>query len=106
MYSQDLALIGRGADVYDRNGDWLGSVGKVCLATLSEMPTSVATTVQVTSEPRCWLEVGTGLQRLGKALYVPDNAVAHICDDWVILDVAGADLDSLGWDAQPAALRS
>src|SRR3989337_433829 len=102
MYAHDFALIDRGTDVYARDGRWIGTVGDVHAYNQEARAESLDNLSSTSLDRGGCLEVGTGFQRLGKSLYIPDSAVAHVCGAWVILDVPSAELDSLGWEERPA----
>jgi hypothetical protein len=98
MFAQDLDCILEGADVYARDGRWLGSVGAVH-APMSSQETSVPLTHGLNRDG--WLQVERGLAWHGKSLYVPRSAVACACPDWAVLDVDSADLERVEWHKRP-----
>ena len=73
----------RGLDVFDANGDKLGSVTRVHEAVV---------------------EVKEGVLGLGRSLYVPVDAVASVTRDELFLTVGKSAFDGLGWHDRPAGL--
>jgi hypothetical protein len=73
----------RGLDVFDANGDKLGSVTRVHERVV---------------------EVKEGVLGLGRSLYVPVDAVASVNRDELFLTVGKSALDGLGWHDRPPGL--
>jgi hypothetical protein len=73
-----------GLDVFDANGDKLGSVTRVHAAVV---------------------EVKEGVLGLGRSLYVPVAAVASVTRAELYLTVGKSAFDGLGWHDRPAGLR-
>jgi len=99
MFAQDLDCILEGADVYARDGRWLGSVGAIHPSTSSQATAHVSPTHD--SKRGGWLQIERGLAWLGKSLYVPRSAVACACPDWAVLDLELADLERAEWHKRP-----
>jgi hypothetical protein len=99
MFAQDLDCILEGADVYARDGRWLGSVGAIHPATSFQESSSASPTRG--AKRGGWLQVERGLAWHGKSLYVPRSAVACACPDWAMLAVDSTDLESAGWHKRP-----
>jgi hypothetical protein len=104
MYTHDFTRIQEGMDAYDRNGDKVGSIGKVYSMTGATTSTSTASPTSSAGSDG-YLKVDTGLLGFGKDSYVPARAVASVADDRVILDVDKNTIDSFGWDEKPSFLR-
>jgi hypothetical protein len=97
----DFGQITEGMDVYDVDGDKVGSVGKVY------QPTEVTATGTTAGEPAGtpYLKVDTGFLGLGKDLYIPASAISEVTADRVVLTADKDRLDEMGWDERPTWLR-
>ena len=102
MFSQDVETIDQGADVYARDGRWIGIVDSVIAPASASSNTALPTKEGPAGR---WLEIGMGIAHPGKALYVPGSAVACACSDWVMLDVATQDLEASDWHKPPTLYR-
>jgi len=100
MHTHNIEHIDRGADVYARDGHWIGTVGSVLDAPAGPVRSRLASQ-QDADAARFWLEVGMGLAHPGKALYVPDSAVALARPDWVMLDMDHTEIERHDWRDRP-----
>ena len=105
MYTHDHTRIRDGMDVYDLNGDKVGSVGKVYSMTGATATTSTSTSSTSGSGSDWYMKIDTGFLGLGKDLYVPARAISNIHDDRVVLDVGKDTIDTFGWDEKPSFIR-
>ena len=97
MQERFFAALTEGMDVYDVEGDKVGTVGEIF------RPARVASTAASAGEPagESYLQVDTGLLGLGKDLFIPASAVGAVSGDRVTLNVDKDALDELGWDRRP-----
>mgnify|MGYP000008795303 CR=1 FL=1 len=91
-----------GMDVFDVDGEKIGTIGEVYPAdTLGETAMTGATTTAQEGH----LKVDTGFLGLGKDLYIPFSAIREVTADGVYLNVEKEGIDGMGWDVAPAYLR-
>jgi hypothetical protein len=97
MQEQYFSRITKGMDVYDMDGDKVGTVGEIY------QPAEVTSTTAATARPtgRMCLKVDTGFLGLGKDLFIPADAVSNVTTDQVTLNVDKDRLDDMGWDRRP-----
>jgi len=100
--------IHEGMDVYDRDGDKVGTIKHVFSSPMSGTTSGYTTPSGTTSEgllggtmPRGVFQVDTGFLGLGKDYYVPFSAVTDAMSDRVTLDVDKDALNQTGWDHRP-----
>jgi sporulation protein YlmC with PRC-barrel domain len=101
MHDQFIASIREHMDVYDINGDKVGTVGKIY------QPAAVNSASSTFAEPtgRSYLKVDTGFMGLGKDLYIPADAISDVMADRVTIAMHKDTLDAKGWDHKPDFLR-
>src|SRR4051812_43704072 len=101
MHERLFSSIREHMDVYDTNGDKVGTVGKIY------QPATVSSTASSYAEPtgRAYSKVDTGFLGLGKDLYIPAGAIADVSRDRVMLSVHKDTIDAKGWDHKPDFLR-
>ena len=101
MHERFFSSIREHMDVYDANGDKVGTVGKIY------RPAAVGSTASTYAEPtgRPYLKVDTGFLGLGKDLYIPADAISDVSGDRVMLSTDKDHLDAMGWDHRPDFLR-
>jgi len=94
-----------GMDVYDRDGDKIGTIRHVFSSPTSGTTTSFSPTntsgMLGGTMPRGVFQVDTGFLGLGKDYYIPFNSVTGATGDRVMLDVDKDNLDQTGWDRRP-----
>ena len=97
MHEQFFTRITKGMNVYDYDGDKVGTVGEIY------QPTAVGSTAATTARPtgQACLKVDTGFLGLGKDLFVPASGISDVTGDRVILTVDKDRLDEMGWDRRP-----
>ena len=105
MYTHDYTRIHEGMDVYDRNGDKVGSVGKIYSMAGTTATTSTSASSASGSGSDWYMKIDTGFLGLGKDLYVPARAISNVQDDRVVLDVSKDAIDTFGWDEKPSFIR-
>ncbi len=86
MATRGSREVRQGMDVYDVDGDKVGSVEEVAESGAG------------------YMKVSTGFLGLGKDWYVPFSAVREVRSDAVYLSADKDDADRLGWDAPPTAV--
>ena len=97
MQEQYFSRITEGMDVYDPDGDKVGTVDEVY------QPAAVGSTAAAAARPvgLAYLKVDTGFLGLGKDLFIPASAITEVTGDRVILNVDKDRLDDRGWDRRP-----
>ena len=105
MQTHDYTRIREGMDVYDRNGDKVGSVGEVYSMTSATASKSRSASSTSGSGSDWYMKIDTGFLGLGKDLYVPARAVTNVHDDRIELDVSKDTIDTFGWDEKPSFIR-
>lgn len=97
MQGQYFSRITKGMDIYDIDGDKVGTIGEVY------QPAAVGSTSATTARPtgQAVLKVDTGFLGLGKDLYIPSSAISEVTGDRVILTTDKDRLDDMGWDRRP-----
>ena len=85
-------LVADGMDVYDRDGERVGSIARV----YRPRP-------EVQGE--VFVEVETGFLGFGRSFYVPISHVREVDGERAHLDIAKDQLDQTGWDEQPPAIH-
>ena len=86
MATRGTGNIREGMDVYDVDGDKIGSVDEVAGGGAG------------------YMKVSTGPLGLGKDWYIPFNAVREVRSDGIYLGADKDDADRLGWNARPTAV--
>ena len=101
MHEQHFRDITKGMDVYDHDGDKVGTIGEIY------QPAAVGSTASTTARPagEFYLKVDTGFLGLGKDLFIPSSAISAVTGDRVTLTVDKDLLDDMGWDHRPDWLR-
>jgi hypothetical protein len=101
MHERFFSSIREHMDVYDANGDKVGTVGKIF------QPTAVGSTASTYAAPtgKPCLKVDTGFMGLGKDLYIPADAIRDVTGDGVIISTDKDHFDAMGWDRRPDFLR-
>jgi hypothetical protein len=98
----DYGSIREGTDVFDRDGDKLGTVGAVYTAA-AVAGTGSTYGVDTPSASRV-MKVDTGFLGLGKDLWIPFSALREVRGDGAYLSADKDDLDAMGWDQRPSWL--
>jgi len=98
--------IHEGMDVYDRDGDKVGTIKHVFSSPISGTTSDYTTpsttgTMGGTMPSRGIFQVDTGFLGLGKDYFVPFSAITGSTGDRVTLDVDKDNLDQTGWDRRP-----
>jgi len=96
------SAVRKGMDVYDVNGDKIGSVGEIYAGATVGAGTSAASGVSASGN---YIKVDTGFLGLGKDYYVPAEYVSEVIDDKVVLNLTKDAAKNLGWDNKPASLE-
>jgi hypothetical protein len=96
------SAVRKGMDVYDVNGDKVGSVGEIFAGASVGAGSSAG--YAATSSGN-YLKVYTGFLGLGKDYYVPAEYVSDVLDDKVMLNVSKDAAKTMGWDEKPASLE-
>ena len=96
------SAVRKGMDVYDVNGDKIGTVGEIFAGATVGASSS---TTSASSTSGNYLKVDTGFLGLGKDYYVPAEYVSDVLDDKVMLNVSKDAAKSMGWDEKPASLE-
>jgi hypothetical protein len=96
------SAVRKGMDVYDVNGDKIGTVGEIFAGATVGAGSS---TTSAGSTSGNYLKVDTGFLGLGKDYYVPAEYVSDVLDDKVMLNVSKDAAKSMGWDEKPASLE-
>jgi hypothetical protein len=105
MYTHDYTRIREGMDVYDLNGDKVGSVGKVYSMTGATATTSASASSTGGAGSDWFVKIDTGFLGLGKDLYVPARAISNVHEDRLVLDVRKDAIDTFSWDEKPSFIR-
>jgi hypothetical protein len=102
MHEQFFRDITKGMDVYDYNGDKVGTIGGIYQPAAAG-PTPPGSTASTTAQPagQFYLKVDTGFLGLGKDLFMPSGAISSVTDDRVSLSVDKDRLDDMGWNRPP-----
>jgi hypothetical protein len=95
------SAVRKGMDVYDVNGDKIGSVGEI----FAGATVGASSTASAGSTSGNYLKVDTGFLGLGKDYYVPAEYVNDVLDDKVMLNISKDAAKSMGWDEKPASLE-
>jgi hypothetical protein len=97
MHERIFATIREHMDVYDVDGDKVGTIGKIY------QPAAVNSTSSTFAAPasRPYLKVDTGFLGLGKDLYIPADDISDVSGDRVMLAIHKDTLDARGWDQKP-----
>jgi hypothetical protein len=103
MQDRFFTAIREGMEVYDRDDDKVGKVGKLYRPASAVASTGTApgsyTEPSKGGEP--YFKVDAGFLGLGKDLYIPASAIAGVNGDRVTLNVDKDVLDDRGWDRRP-----
>jgi hypothetical protein len=94
-----------GMDVYDRDGDKIGTIKHVYTGPAASggyTSTGTVTGTMGGTMPLGVFQVDTGFLGLGKDYFVPFSAVTGVSGDRVTLDVDKDFLNQSGWDQRPA----
>jgi hypothetical protein len=89
-------------DVYDVNGDKMGSVGEIYAGATVGAHATAASGVSASGN---YIKVDTGFLGLGKDYYVPAEYVSDVTDDKVMLNVSKDAAKTMGWDEKPSSLE-
>jgi hypothetical protein len=90
-------------DVFDRDGDKVGTIGKVyprVTATAQAGFQSPAAGTAPTAND-FYIKVDTGFLGLGKDLYIPSSMIDSVTTDAVTVNVDKDELDDMGFDRRP-----
>jgi hypothetical protein len=98
----EWTAVRKGMDVYDINGDKMGSVGEIYAGATVGARTTAASGVSGSGN---YLKVDTGFLGLGKDYYVPAEYVSEVHDDKVMLNMTKDAVKTMGWDNKPASLE-
>ena len=96
------SAVRKGMDVYDINGDKMGSIGEIYAGATVGASTTVGTGVSASGN---YLKVDTGFLGLGKDYYVPAEYVSEVLDDKVIINTSKDTAKTMGWDEKPSSLE-
>ncbi|HEX3245365.1 MAG TPA: PRC-barrel domain containing protein [Chloroflexota bacterium] len=96
------SAVRKGMDVYDVNGDKIGSVGEIYAGATVGAGTSTTSGVSASGN---YIKVDTGFLGLGKDYYVPAEYVSEVIDDKVVLNLTKDATKTMGWDNKPASLE-
>lgn len=98
----DYSRIREDMDVFDIDGDKIGTVGQVHVP--AGVPGPAGTPGAPGSTPGGVMQVDPGFLGLGKELYIPFSVVGEVRRDGVHLEVDRDNLDRMGWDQRPVWL--
>lgn len=101
MMERFAGQLREGMDVFDLDGDKVGTIGEVYPADRLAEP-GITGTAATAGEGH--VKVDTGFLGLGKDLYIPFSAIREITADGIDLNVDKDEIDRMGWDVAPAYL--
>jgi hypothetical protein len=102
MNARHFTELADGMDVYDIDGDKIGTVDGLFrpAASVASTGTTTSTHVEATrAEP--YFRIRKGVLGFGKDLYIPAGAVTDVTGNRVTLNVRKDRAGELGWDERP-----
>jgi hypothetical protein len=102
MHEQFFGGITKGMDVYDYDGDKVGTIGEIYQpAAVGLDPAGATASTTALPAGDFYLQVDTGFLGLGKDLFIPSGAISSVTGDRVMLTVDKGRLDDMGWNRPP-----
>jgi len=104
MQERYLTSLAEGMDVYDVQGDKIGTVGRIYrpAGVAASAGTAPGTYAEPSSSAEGCFKVDTGFLGLGKDLFIPASAITNVSGKRVTLNADKDRLDDRGWDRRPS----
>jgi hypothetical protein len=102
MQEREFAGLAEGMDVYDIDGDKVGTVGQLYRPGGAVASTGTAPeTFKAATGAEPYFKVDTGFLGLGKDLFIPASAITDVTGNRVTLNVDKDKVDDMGWKERP-----